>query len=80
MSNQDLEAQLAALRAENAKLKAAKNPAVSFKVGEKGGVSLYGLSRFPVTLYVQQWEKLFAAQDNLKAFIEEHRSELKTKE
>jgi hypothetical protein len=55
------------LRAENARLKA--GPALRCKVGEKGGVSVYGLGRFPVTLYKEQWEKLFAARDQIEGFL-----------
>jgi hypothetical protein len=50
------------------------------KVSAKGGLSLYGLQRMPVTLYVEQWERLFAFSDELKAFMKEHDSELKRKE
>ena len=52
---------------------------ISFKVSEKGAVSVYGLGRFPVTLYVEQWTKLLSNVDHLKAFIEANRSKLKTK-
>ena len=53
---------------------------MSFKVSEKGAVSVYGLGRFPVTLYQEQWQKLLALSDQIKAFIEENRSKLKVKE
>ena len=53
---------------------------LEFKVGEKGGVSVYGLGRFPVTLYYEQWTKLLNAVPDLKAFIEENKSKLKLKE
>ena len=46
---------------------------LEFKVGEKGGVSVYGLGRFPVTLYAEQWEKLLAAADELRAFVEQEK-------
>jgi hypothetical protein len=49
-------------------------------VGEKGGVSVYGLGRFPVTLYYEQWQRLLGASDDLKAFLEENKSKLKLKE
>jgi hypothetical protein len=54
---------------------------ITFKIGEKGGISAYGLGRFPVTLYFEQWERLLAAADRLKAFIAEGRKTglLKTK-
>jgi hypothetical protein len=63
----DSDNELEKLRAENARLKAGKP--LTCKVGEKGGVSVYGLGRFPVTLYKEQWEKLFAAREEIEAFI-----------
>jgi hypothetical protein len=51
-----------------------------FKVGEKGGVSVYGLGRFPVTLYYEQWNRLLAATEDLKKFMEENKAKLKLKE
>jgi hypothetical protein len=53
---------------------------ISFKVSEKGGVSVYGLGRFPVTLYQEQWLRLFSEVENLKTFIEENKAQLKVKE
>jgi hypothetical protein len=53
---------------------------LDFKVGEKGGVSVYGLGRFPVTLYYEQWNRLLGAADDLKKFMEENKSKLKLKE
>ena len=57
----------------------AKGGTISFKVSEKGAVSVYGLGRFPVTLYLEQWTKLLSHADDLKAFIEANRSKLKIK-
>jgi hypothetical protein len=57
----------------------AKGGTVTFKVSEKGAVSVYGLGRFPVTLYQEQWAKLLSNVDELKAFIEANKSKLKTK-
>jgi hypothetical protein len=54
--------------------------ALSFKVSDKGGVSVYGLGRFPVTLYYAQWLKLLSAAEELRAFLEENKSHLKLKE
>ena len=54
--------------------------AIDFRVSEKGGVSVYGLGRFPVTLYYEQWTRLLDAVPDLKAFIEENKSKLKMKE
>ena len=77
----DIMAELERMRAENAALKAQhKNGrGVSLKVSEKGGVSVYGLGRFPVTLYKEQWTKLLDMADDIRAFIVEHDSELKMK-
>jgi hypothetical protein len=50
-----------------------------FKIGEKGGVSVYGLGRFPVTLYYEQWIRLLDVADKLRAFMEENKSRLKLK-
>ena len=80
MADEDIQAELARLRAENDALKQKRNTSVSMKVSEKGGVSVYGLGRFPVTLYQEQWTKLLALADDIKTFIEENRSQLKTKE
>jgi len=80
MADEDVQAELARLRAENEALKQRGSRAVSMKVSEKGGVSVYGLGRFPVTLYQEQWIKLLALADQIKAFIEENRSKLKAKE
>jgi hypothetical protein len=52
---------------------------LEFRVGEKGGVSVYGLGRFPVTLYYEQWIRLLDAADNLRTFLEENKSRLKLK-
>jgi hypothetical protein len=68
------------LRAENEALKQKRSGAISMKVSEKGAVSVYGLGRFPVTLYQEQWQKLLAAADEIKAFIAENRPKLKVKE
>ncbi len=58
----------------------AKKPTdLDFRVGEKGGVSVYGLGRFPVTLYYEQWMRLLAHTDELRTFIEENKSKLKLK-
>ena len=81
MSNEDLQAELERLRAENEELKQNKRPgSVSLKVSEKGAVSAYGLGRFPVTLYQEQWLKLLGMADEIKQFIEANRGRLKVKE
>jgi hypothetical protein len=78
----DLKAELERLKAENAALKSAK-PArgtLSMKVSEKGALSIYGMGRFPVTLYKEQWLKLLGISDEIKKFIEDNDSRLKTKD
>ncbi len=79
MADEDLKAELERLKAENERLKGQRGRSVSLKVSEKGGVSVYGLGRFPVTLYKEQWAKLLATTDEIRAFIKEHDAELKAK-
>lgn len=76
----ELQAELERLRAENAALKARGSRGVSMKVSEKGAVSLYGLGRFPVTLYQEQWLKLLEMADDIRGFVREHEGQLKKKE
>jgi hypothetical protein len=80
MGEQDLQAELERLRAENEALKAKSPRATSIRVSEKGGVSVYGLGRFPVTLYKEQWLKLLDLGEDIRRFIAENESKLKTKE
>jgi hypothetical protein len=75
----DLKAELERLRAENAALKKVGAKGVSMKVSEKGGLSIYGLGRFPVTLYKEQWTKLLDMSEEIRGFLREHDSELKAK-
>ncbi|HEY7447570.1 MAG TPA: hypothetical protein VH702_05435 [Vicinamibacterales bacterium] len=79
MADDDLKAQLAQLKAENERLKSQRGRSASLKVSEKGGVSVYGLGRFPVTLYKEQWTKLLDMADEIRAFIKENEADLKTK-
>src|SRR5829696_8769324 len=79
MSEEDLRAELERLKAENEQLKTQRSRAVSLKVSEKGGVSVYGLGRFPVTLYKEQWTKLLSMADEIRTFIKENEPELKAK-
>ena len=79
MADDELKAELERLRAENEQLKQRAVRGVSLKVSEKGAVSVYGLGRFPVTLYKEQWTKLLAMAEDIKAFIKTHDAELKTK-
>ncbi len=76
---QQLKAELERLRAENEALKNRGSRGVTLKVSEKGGVSVYGLGRFPVTLYKEQWLKLLDMADDIRAFIRENEAQLKTK-
>ena len=81
MADDDLKAELERLRTENESLKKGRRGgAVSMKVSEKGAVSVYGLGRFPVTLYQEQWEKLLSMAEEIKTFIAENKSKLKVKE
>ena len=79
MSDDDLKAELERLRAENERLKNRTSRGVSLKVSEKGGVSVYGLGRFPVTLYKEQWTRLLDMADDIRTFIKENDSKLKAK-
>jgi hypothetical protein len=69
MSDDDLKAELERLRNENAALKKGAATGVTMKVSEKGALSIYGMGRFPVTLYKEQWLKLLAMSDDIRAFI-----------
>ncbi len=75
-----MKAELERLRAENQALKNTKEKGLSMKIGEKGGLSVYGLGRFPVTLYKEQWLRLLAMAEEIKAFIEANNDKLKAKE
>lgn len=79
MTDTDLKAELERLRAENERLKGERSRGTSLRVSEKGGVSVYGLGRFPVTLYKEQWAKLLDMADEIRAFIKDNDSRLKTK-
>ena len=79
MTEHDLQVEIERLRAENERLKSGRNSATSLRVSDKGGVSLYGLGRFPVTLYKEQWTKLLAMTDEIRTFLKEHDAELKAK-
>ena len=76
----DAGAELARLRAENERLKRTQSRGVSLKVSEKGAVSVYGMGRFPVTLYQEQWLKLLDMSDEIRTFIKENEAKLKKKE
>ncbi|PYX70018.1 MAG: hypothetical protein DMG72_19590 [Acidobacteria bacterium] len=76
-SYEELKARLAELEKQVDTRK--RSGSLEFKVSEKGGVSVYGLGRFPVTLYYEQWTRLLDASDKLREFLEENKSKLKLK-
>ncbi len=75
-----MKAELERLKAENEALRKGNTKGTSLKVSDKGGVSVYGLGRFPVTLYKEQWTKLLDMADDIRAFIKENESKLKVKQ
>lgn len=79
MSDEDIQAEVARLKEENEQLKSRQNRAISLKVSEKGALSVYGLGRFPVTLYKEQWAKLLDVSADIRAFLKENDAKLKTK-
>ena len=79
MTSEQMKEELERLRTENEALKKRSEEGPSLKVSQKGGVSVYGLVRFPVTLYKEQWEKLLDISDDIRTFIQENEPQLKTK-
>ena len=79
MSDEEMKAELERLRSENSALKRGAATGITMKVSEKGGLSVYGMGRFPITLYKEQWLKLMDMSDAMRAFIAENDSVLKTK-
>jgi hypothetical protein len=80
MSDLELQAELERLRAENAQLKNKDKGGITLKVSEKGAVSLYGMGRFPVTLYKEQWLRILGNASEIETFIRDNESRLKSKE
>ena len=80
MSDEELKAELERLRRENAALKKGASSGIRMKVSEKGAVSVYGMGRFPITLYKEQWLKLLDMAAEIRAFIAANESRLKAKE
>ena len=78
-SDDDLKRELERLRAENEALKAKERRGTRLQVSEKGGVSLYGLRRFPVTFYQEEWERILGMAEEIRAFIRENAGALKRK-
>ena len=75
-TREELMAQIAELQKQVSTKKPGR---LEFKVSEKGGVSVYGLGRFPVTLYYEQWQRLLGTAEDLRGFLEENKSKLKLK-
>lgn len=79
MADEDMKTELERLRAENEALKRSSSKGLSMRVSEKGAVSVYGLGRFPVTLYKEQWLRLLDMSDNIRLFIQQNDGQLKSK-
>jgi hypothetical protein len=79
MADEELRLEIERLRAENEALKRSSSKGLSLKVSEKGAVSVYGLGRFPVTLYKEQWLRLLDMAEDIKAFIKQNEVQLKSK-
>ena len=79
MTDEDAKAEIARLQAENERLRGQQARGLNLKVSEKGALSVYGLGRFPVTLYKEQWAKLLAMADDIKAFLKANDDKLKSK-
>ena len=80
MPDEELKAELERLRKDNEALKKGASSGIHMKVSEKGAVSIYGLGRFPVTLYKEQWLKLLDMSADIRAFIAANEGQLKTKD
>lgn len=79
-TEEEMKAEIERLRSENESLKKPGRGVLSLKVSEKGALSVYGMGRFPVTLYREQWEKLLAMSDQIREFIQQNDQTLKKKE
>jgi hypothetical protein len=79
MADDDLRSELERLRAENEALKRSSSKGLSLRVSEKGAVSVYGLGRFPVTLYKEQWLRLLDMTEDIRGFIRQNEAQLKSK-
>ena len=79
-SEEEMKSEIERLRAENESLKKPSRGVLSLKVSEKGALSVYGMGRFPVTLYREQWEKLLAMSEQIREFIQQNDQTLKKKE
>jgi hypothetical protein len=79
MADEDMKIELERLRAENESLKKTSSKGLSLRVSEKGALSVYGLGRFPVTLYKEQWLRLLDMTEELRTFIKQNDAQLKSK-
>jgi hypothetical protein len=79
MTDEDLRTELEKLRSENEALKRSSSKGLSLRVSEKGAVSVYGLGRFPVTLYKEQWLRLLDMAEEIRGFIKQNETQLKSK-
>lgn len=79
-TEEELRSEIERLKAENESLKKPRGATLSLRVSEKGALSVYGMGRFPVTLYKEQWLKLLVFSDEIKKFIKDHDGQLKAKE
>jgi hypothetical protein len=79
MADEDLKLELEKLRAENEALKKSSSKGLSLRVSEKGALSVYGLGRFPVTLYKEQWLRLLDMTEEIRTFIKQNEVQLKSK-
>ncbi len=79
MADEDMKTELERLRAENEALKRSSSKGLSLRVSEKGAVSVYGLGRFPVTLYKEQWLRLLDMSEDIRLFIKQNEAQLKSK-
>ena len=79
MTDEDLQAEIDRLKVENVRLRRQPDRVLSMKVSQKGALSVYGLGRFPVTLYKEQWTRLLAAADDIRAFLKDNDAQLKSK-
>jgi hypothetical protein len=80
MADEDARTELERLRAENERLRRTASRGMTLKVSEKGGVSVYGLGRFPVTLYKEQWLRLLDMASDIRAFIAQNAAALKSRD
>jgi hypothetical protein len=79
MADEDVQAELERLRRENEELKSKEKKGIRLAVSQKGAVSLYGIRRFPITFYKEEWNRILEMSDEIRAFLAEHDAELKTK-